>query len=126
MTPNPAILEELIRKHHFAVNGLTETQFADAIRQALPDFQRYVHKSGQQVVYLPGSEAEKWKRLYHELLWEVESKHEGESRHETALRYIQERERSAIDSANTQSSKQDAPTPPHGRASCFPEPPSVG
>mgnify|MGYP003661816039 CR=1 FL=1 len=33
--------------------------------------------------------------LYRELLFSVESKHEGESRHDTALRYIRERETSA-------------------------------
>lgn len=34
------------------------------------------------------------KALYYELLWAVESKHDGETRHETALRYITEKERS--------------------------------
>lgn len=33
-------------------------------------------------------------RLYHELLYAVESKHYGESRHETALRYIRSAEHS--------------------------------
>jgi len=32
------------------------------------------------------------RRLYHELLYAVATKHPGESRHETALRYIRERE----------------------------------
>jgi hypothetical protein len=101
MIQNPAIFEALVRKHNLAVNELTETQFAEAIRQALPDFRRYVHVSGQQVVYLPGSEAEKWKSLYHELLWQVESKFEGESRHETALRYIRERENAATETTDS-------------------------
>ena len=32
------------------------------------------------------------RKKYHELLYAVESAHPGESRHETALRYIMERE----------------------------------
>lgn len=82
----------LVRRHNLAVNDLTETQLAEAIRQAMPDFLRYVHKDKQAVVYLPGQEADRWKTLYHELLWSVESVHEGETRHDTALRYIRERE----------------------------------
>ena len=34
-----------------------------------------------------------WREKYHELLFAVGKKHPGESRHETALRYIQEAER---------------------------------
>ena len=34
----------------------------------------------------------KLKRDYYELIWEVANKHEGETRHETARRYIHERE----------------------------------
>jgi hypothetical protein len=87
-----ALFANLVRRHNLAVNDLTETQLAEAIRQAMPDFRRYIHANAQSVVYLPSSEAEKWRSLYHELLWAVESVHEGESRHETALRYIRERE----------------------------------
>ena len=36
--------------------------------------------------------AEEVEALYHELLYAVEKKHDGESRHATALRYIRERE----------------------------------
>ena len=38
-------------------------------------------------------------KLYYELLWAVESKTPGESRHETALRYIQESERGSDNGA---------------------------
>jgi hypothetical protein len=38
-------------------------------------------------------------RRYRELIHAVESKFPGETRHETALRYIQERERSGVCSA---------------------------
>ena len=86
------LITSLIRKHTIAVNELTEQQFAEAIRQALPDFIRFVHADNQQVVYLPGRDAEKWKRLYHELIMEVASKYPNETRHETALRYIREAE----------------------------------
>jgi len=37
-------------------------------------------------------EVERWKGLYHELLYAVGMKYDGETRHQTALRYIQERE----------------------------------
>ena len=82
----------LVRRYNLAVNDLTETQIAEALRQAMPDFRRLVNVSGQQVIYIPYQEADRWKTLYHELLWSVESVHEGETRHETALRYIRERE----------------------------------
>lgn len=86
------LFADLVRRHNLATNDLTETQLAEAIRQAMPDFRRHVHVTGQAVVYIPGMEADRWKALYHELLWSVESVHEGETRHETALRYIRERE----------------------------------
>ena len=86
------LFSEFVRKHHLAVEDLTERQLAEAIRQAIPDFRRNIHADKQSVIYLPGSEADRWKNLYHKLLMAVESKHDGESRHETALRYIRERE----------------------------------
>lgn len=86
------LFADFVRRHALAVDDLTQEQLAEAIRQAMPDFRRYIYANAQSVVYLPGSEAEKWRTLYHELLWAVESNHEGESRHETALRYIRERE----------------------------------
>ena len=45
---------------------------------------------------------EKMERLegdYYELLWAVCKKHDGETRHETALRYIQEAERGSGDAS---------------------------
>lgn len=88
-----ALFADFVRRHQLAVNDLTESQLAEALRQAAPDFRRYVQADNQQVVYLPWSEAERWKALYHELLFAVETKHHGETRHETALRYIHEAER---------------------------------
>ena len=38
------------------------------------------------------AENAKLKRDYYELIWEVAKKHQGETRHETARRYIRERE----------------------------------
>jgi len=37
-------------------------------------------------------ELENLHKLYYNLLWAVSSVHKGETRHQTALRYIQERE----------------------------------
>jgi hypothetical protein len=101
----------LVRRHNLAVNDLTETQLAEAIRQAMPDFRRYVNVTGQAVVYLPWLEADRWKTLYHELLWSVESVHEGETRHETALRYIRERETFSCAPASDSSANVQADLP---------------
>lgn len=59
---------EFVRNYQIQLNGFTEAQLAKAIKQALPDFVRYIHKDAQTVCYLPGSEAERWKAKYHELL----------------------------------------------------------
>lgn len=100
----PAALEapmlEFVKKHELAVDSLTERQLAEAIRQALlsGDFVRNVlwDGSGQAVVYVPFRELERAEGLHNELLMAVASKHPGETRHETALRYIREREENAI------------------------------
>lgn len=55
------LFASLVRRHNLSVNDLTETQLAEAIRQAMPDFRRYVHANKQAVVYLPGQEADRWK-----------------------------------------------------------------
>lgn len=93
-----AITLELVRKHNLAVETLTEHQVADAIRQAIEsgDFvQNVVCGSGaQSVIYLPGRGLDRLRAKYDELIYAVASKHEGETRHETALRYIREREAS--------------------------------
>lgn len=94
---------ELARKHNVAVENLTEKQLADALKQAIEcgDFQRYICEGShrQAVVYIPFAREQellgKIKELeekYHELLFAVAKKYEGEDRHETALRYIRERE----------------------------------
>lgn len=90
-----ALFGELVRKHQLAVETLTEQQLAEAIRQAIAsgDFMRNVTNDGRQaVIYIPWREVESLRTRYHELLYAVASKHEGETRHETARRYIQERE----------------------------------
>lgn len=90
-----ALFGELVRKHQLAVETLTEQQLAEAIRQAIAsgDFARNVTTDGRQaVIYIPWREVESLRTRYHELLYAVASKHEGETRHETALRYIRERE----------------------------------
>ena len=40
----------------------------------------------------PAQQAARWKSCYHELIMAVGNKYEGESRHETALRYIRQAE----------------------------------
>jgi hypothetical protein len=82
-------LEKFIRDYHVKVEGLTCEQLAVAIDKARGDFQRYVKPDGaQSVVYIPGFEADKYKRLYHDLLNEVEEECGGENRHETARRIL--------------------------------------
>lgn len=94
MTAN--IFGELVQKHQLAVENLTEQQLAEAIRQAIAsgDFMRNIVVDGpaQAVTYLPWREVERLRGLYSELIYGVATVYEGESRHETALRYIRERE----------------------------------
>ena len=88
-------LVEFIRQHLLAVDKLTEQQFSEALRQAIAsgDFVRHVTQDDRQAVtYIPYREVEQLRKLYHELLYAVQSVHKGESRHETALRYIREAE----------------------------------
>lgn len=90
------ILAKFVRRYNLAVEALTEQQLAGVIRQAIAsgDFMRHIVRddSAQAVTYLPWREAESLRTRYHELIYAVASKHEGETRHETALRYIRERE----------------------------------
>jgi hypothetical protein len=60
-------IEDLIEKHNLALDGFTEIQFAEAIRQAIPDFQRNVFQNSQRICYIPRLEAERWRKLYHDM-----------------------------------------------------------
>ena len=96
------VLTRLVKQYKLESEKLTEKQLVEAIRQALPDFEKHVAVGpnatyGQSVVYLPGREANRLASLYHELLYAVESAFPGETRHETALRYIREAEISTED-----------------------------
>jgi hypothetical protein len=93
------VFGRLVRAHALAVEKLTEEQLAEAIRQAVAcgDFQRHIHatphgRDGQSITYAPFRELDRVQSLYHDLLLQVERKFEGESRHETAKRYIREAE----------------------------------
>lgn len=58
----------------------------------------YLYCDACDVMFPPEEELDKASRLsesYYELIMEVEQKFENESRHETALRYIQRAERSS-------------------------------
>lgn len=92
--------QRLIREHRLAVESLTENQLAEAIRQALAcgDFVRHVvvGSDAQQVCYVPYAQYQEISTKYDELLYAVERKTEGETRHETALRYIRETEARAL------------------------------
>ena len=55
---------------------------ADGLRKLLDAAERRVEREGTD-----------WSKLYHELLYAVAKKHPGETRHQTALRYIQQAER---------------------------------
>lgn len=90
-----SIFIEFVRKHKLAMESLTERQLAEAIRQAIAagDFERQVCVcGGQTVAYIPWREVDRLRSAYHELIFAVVSKHEGETRHETALRHIREAE----------------------------------
>ena len=55
-------------------------------------------------------EIERLERLYHELLYAVGNHHAGESRHETALRYIRQAEQSHGPASAAHGSEQEGPT----------------
>lgn len=92
------VFGDLIHKYNLAVESLTEQQLAEVMRQAISsgDLMRLVVIDGRQAVtYIPYREIESLRSLYNELLNAVGRKHYGETRHETALRYIREAELSA-------------------------------
>jgi len=84
------VIAEVTKEHNQAIERLTQTQLADAVKQAIlsGDFIKYTAADAQKIVYIPGAEAERWKTLYHELLFAVSNKYPDETRHQTALRYI--------------------------------------
>lgn len=92
--PMDGALRDLVRKHSIAVESLTEQQLADVIKQAITsgDFMRNVMHDGssQAITYVPNREASSLRDKYNELIYAVATKHDGETRHETALRYINE------------------------------------
>jgi hypothetical protein len=86
---------DLVVRERIESERLTQQQIAESLRQAIlaGDFVRMVSTDGRQgVAYIPFREVESIRDKYNELIMAVESKHEGETRHETALRYIRERE----------------------------------
>lgn len=92
---NNDLFLRLVREHQLQCEKLTEDQLAETIRQVIEsgDMMKHVTVDGAQAVtYAPYREVEHWKSLYHELIWAVVQIHDGESRHQTALRYIKERE----------------------------------
>lgn len=94
------LILEFVRRHQIKIEALTEQQLAQAIEQAIAcgDFVRNITQDSQSVTYTPFAELESVRTKYNELLLSVENKHEGETRHETALRYIREREWSGMSS----------------------------
>jgi len=111
-----AAAARIVRVHNLHVEELTESQLVEAFTQALisGDFMRQIScfhdgQGGQSVTYRPGEGAARIRRLYDELINDVKSKHEGETRHETALRYIREREQCPChgSSLNSDTEKQN-------------------
>jgi len=98
-------MAKLIREHQLAANEITEKQLADLLRQLLGsgDIIRHVRQDGAQaIVYLPYAEVERLRGMYNELIMAVAQKFDGETRHETALRYIREREASQVQAGSAQ------------------------
>lgn len=54
-----------------------------------------VRKVNSGVVEIPAAQATKEANHYHQIIMSVEKKHEGETRHDTAMRYIKEAEESS-------------------------------
>lgn len=74
------------------------------------DFLKVVVQGGgaQQFIYQPFREVSELREKYNELIYAVASKFPDETRHETALRYIQQAEKN--DSDPQQSGKQNENT----------------
>jgi hypothetical protein len=63
------------------------------------------------VTLIQNDELENLRANYHQLILAVASKHEGEDRHATALRYIQERENHADSPSSLSTQNDQAQTP---------------
>jgi hypothetical protein len=61
------------------------------------------------IIIPPAQQAARWKSCYHELIMAVGNKYDGESRHETALRYIRQAE--AVGSTPCESNPTVDPRP---------------
>lgn len=71
--------------------SLTEVPL-DLIRQVLDKHHRAMCEELRDQVRQFVNERNHWRDLYQELIYAVQSKHPEENRHQTALRYIRERE----------------------------------
>lgn len=85
-------------------SSLTELPL-DLIRQVLDKHHRAMCEELRDRVRLFVNERNHWRDLYQELLYAIETKHPDESRHQTALRYIRERERPSEPRPSSQSSE---------------------
>jgi hypothetical protein len=78
---------------------LTREQFVEVLKQALAsgDFMKHVYpqEGSQCITYIPYRRLSEVEARYNELIYAVERVHPEETRHETALRYIQEAEQRA-------------------------------
>ncbi len=101
----------LVHMNALSVEDLTQAQLAEVISKMIKsgDFRRFISLDSQSqvVVYIPFAEREAILAKYNELLFAVAQKYPNETRHETALRYIKERE----DKINTEAiATYDNPT----------------
>lgn len=88
-------VRQLVTKMSLEEEKLTESQFVEAIKQAIlaGDFVKFVTPSGgSTVVYIPYNECERLRGMLNQILDAVKTCYDGESRFETALRYVVERE----------------------------------
>lgn len=107
-------LQEAFARHigvvREAQSKLDEQQLFACFVQALKagDFIKFVAPNGhQQIVYLPLYALEELRKQYHELIYAVERKFDGETRHETALRYIMEKEKEVLNPCNAGAKEAD-------------------
>ena len=92
---DPARELERLRIVVGAVVELTKAKLLQVPHVCVENFVRDAFKSLWQESAKANDAEGYYSKLYHELVYAVERKHVGESRHQTALRYIQEAEAAA-------------------------------
>lgn len=87
---------DYIKRYHLVIRDLDEKQVAKVLLEVIEsgDLIKLVTYDGksQNFIYVPYKGYDELRSKYNELIYAVAQKYPDENRHETALRYIKERE----------------------------------